>query len=111
MIAWTIYITFAGAIVILFLPGGSARWIALLTSVAGFVVGLITFVRPDVDLAHFTTIVRVAWIPALGMNYHLALDGISLVLVLVTGIAAISSVLFSWDVRERAKEFFFWLLL
>ncbi|HEY6070755.1 MAG TPA: NADH-quinone oxidoreductase subunit M, partial [Chthoniobacterales bacterium] len=65
----------------------------------------------DVDLAHFTTIVRVPWAPALGMNYHLALDGISLVLVLVTGIAAVSAVLFSWDVQERAKEFFFWLLL
>jgi NADH-quinone oxidoreductase subunit M len=111
MIAWTIYITFAGAIVTLILPGGCARWMALLTSVAGFVVGLITFARPDVDLAHFATIVRVAWIPALGVNYHLGLDGISLVLILVTGIVAISAVLFSWDVRERAKEFFFWLLL
>jgi NADH-quinone oxidoreductase subunit M len=111
MIAWTIYITFAGAIVILFLPGIFTRWIALFTSIAGFAVGVMTFVRPDVDLAHFTTVVRVSWVPALAMNYHLALDGISLVLVLVTGIAAISAVLFSWDVRERAKEFFFWLLL
>ena len=65
----------------------------------------------DVDLAHFTTIVRVPWVPALGMNYHLALDGISLTLVLVTGIVAISAVLFSWDVTDRANEFFFWLLL
>jgi NADH-quinone oxidoreductase subunit M len=111
MIAWTIYITFAGAVVTLVLPRGFARWTALLTSVAGFVVGLITSARPDVDLAHFTTIVRVPWIPALGMNYHLGLDGISLVLILVTGIVAVSAVLFSWDVRERAKEFFFWLLL
>src|ERR1700736_560745 len=111
MIAWTIYITFAGAIVILFLPGIFTRWIALFTSIAGFAVGVMTFVRPDVDLAHFTTVVRVSWVPALAMNYHLALDGIRLVLVLLTGIAAISAVLFSWDVRERAKEFFFWLLL
>ncbi|PYK84018.1 MAG: NADH-quinone oxidoreductase subunit M [Verrucomicrobia bacterium] len=54
---------------------------------------------------------RVPWVPALGMNYHLALDGISLTLVLVTGIAAISAVLFSWDVTDRPNEFFFWLLL
>ena len=111
MIAWTIYITFAGAVVTLVLPRGFARWMALLTSVAGFVVGLITFARPDVDLVHFATVVRVPWIPALGMNYHLGLDGISLVLILVTGIVAVSAVLFSWDVRERAKEFFFWLLV
>ncbi|MEY2543922.1 MAG: NADH-quinone oxidoreductase subunit [Verrucomicrobiota bacterium] len=111
MIAWTIYLTFAGAIVLLVLPRVFARWIALVTATAGFVVSLATFFCDDIDLAHFTTIVRVAWVPALGMNYHLALDGISLTLVLVTGISAISAVLFSWDVIDRANEFFFWLLL
>jgi NADH-quinone oxidoreductase subunit M len=111
MIAWTIYQSFAGAITILCLPRVFSRWIALATTLAGFGIGLVTFSRDDVDLAHFKTIVRVPWFPALGINYHLALDGISLVLVLVTGIAAISAVLFSWDVEERAKEFFFWLLL
>jgi NADH-quinone oxidoreductase subunit M len=111
MIAWTIYITFAGAVVLLVLPRVFARWIALVTAAAGFAISLATFFYDDVDLAHFTTIVRVPWVPALGMNYHLALDGISLTLVLVTGIAAISAVLFSWDVADRANEFFFWLLL
>src|SRR5438270_3116008 len=111
MIAWTIYITFAGAIVLLVLPRVFARWIALVTAAAGFAVSLATFFCDDVDLAHFTTIVRVPWVPALGMNYHLALDGIGLTLILVTGIAALSAVLFSWDVEDRAKEFFFWLLL
>jgi NADH-quinone oxidoreductase subunit M len=111
MIAWTIYITFAGAIVLPLLPRVFARWIALVTAIAGFAISLTTFFCDDVDLAHFTTIVRVPWFPALGMNYHLALDGISLTLILVTAIAAISAVLFSWDVTDRANEFFFWLLL
>src|SRR5882724_8397443 len=113
MIAWTIYITFAGAIVLLVLPRVFARWIALVTATAGFAVSLATFFCDDVDLAHFTTIVRLPWLPALGMNYHLALDGISLTLILVTSITAVSSVLFSWDVAndQRPNEFFFWLLL
>src|SRR2546429_5379584 len=111
MIAWTIYITFAGAIILLVLPRVFARWIALVTATAGFAISLATFFCDDIDLAHFTTIVRIPWVPALGMNYHLALDGISLTLVLVTGIAAISAVLFSWDVTDRANEFFLWLLL
>src|SRR6266704_3422991 len=111
MIAWTIYITFAGAVVLLVLPRGFAHWIALVAAIAGFAISLATFFCDDVDLGHFTTIIRVPWIPALGMNYHLALDGISLTLVLVTGLAAISAILFSWDVSDRAKEFFFWLLL
>src|SRR5256714_8528769 len=111
MIAWTIYITFAGAIVLLVLPRVFARWIALVTAAAGFAVSLATFFCDDVDLAHFTTIVRVPWVPALGMNYQLAIDGVSLTMVLVTGISAVSTVLFSWDVEDRQNEFFFWLLL
>jgi NADH-quinone oxidoreductase subunit M len=111
MIAWTIYITFAGAVLLLFLPRIFSRWIALATTAASFAVSLAAFFCDDVDLSHFTTIVRVAWVPMLGMEYHLAVDGISLTLVLVTSITAFSSVLFSWDVDLRQNEFFFWLLL
>src|SRR6266513_619671 len=112
MIACTIYVTFTGAVVLLFMPRVFSRWIALLTTVAGFAMSLIAlFQTPIANLAHFTTTVRVPWVAALGMNYHLAVDGISLTMVLVTGIVAVSTVLFSWDVEHRQNEFFFWLLL
>src|SRR6266513_5948199 len=112
MIAWTICVTCGGAVVLLVSPRVFARWLARLTAIAGLILCLITFVRtPIAYLAHFTTIVRVPWVPTLGMNYHLALDGISLTMVLVTGISAVSTVLFSWDVEHRQNEFFFWLLL
>src|SRR5438477_1194026 len=112
MIAWTIYITFAGAVLLLLFPGVFARWITLLTTIAGLALGVVAFVStPIADLAHFTTIVKVPWVPLLGMNYHLAIDGVSLTMVLVTGISAVSTALFSWDVDHRQREFFFWLLL
>src|ERR1041385_5034707 len=112
MIAWTIYLTFAGAVLLLLLPREWARWIALFATIAGLALGTVVFVgTPIADLAHFTTIVRLPWVPALGMNYHLAIDGVSLTMVLVTGISAVSTVLFSWDVDHRQREFFFWLLL
>jgi len=112
MIAWTIYITFAGAALLLVLPRAFARWIALLATIAGLGLDIITFIRtPIAELTHFATIVRVPWVPGLGMNYHLAIDGITLTMLLVTGISAVSTVLFSWDVEHRQNEFFFWLLL
>ena len=55
---------------------------------------------------------RVPWIPRLGLEYHLAADGISLTLLLLTGIVAVAGILFSWNVEHRAKEFFaFYLAL
>src|SRR5438270_13605190 len=102
MIAWTIYITFASAVLLLLLPRAFARWIALLATIAGLALGLIALVRTPVpDLAHFTTIVRVPWVPGVGMNYDLAIDGVSLTMVVVTGLSAVSTVLFSWDVEHE----------
>jgi NADH-quinone oxidoreductase subunit M len=110
MIAWTIYVTFGAALLLLFLPQALARWMALLTTVAGFAISLSEFFTVS-NPAAFKTIIQLPWIKVLGFQYHLAADGISLTMCLVTGLTAVSAVLFSWDVEERPNEFFFWLLL
>src|SRR3954470_21278881 len=110
MIAWTIYVTFGGALLLLFLPNVLARWMALLTALTGFAITLQGFFD-NTDNGTFKTIVQLPWIRTLGFEYHLAVDGISLTMCLVTGLTAVSAVLFSWDVEERPNEFFFWLLL
>jgi NADH-quinone oxidoreductase subunit M len=113
MLAWTIYISFLGALVLLLLPKGKdglARAVALLTAVAGFGIGLTAFIENRTGA--MWTIVSAPWIPGLGIHYHLAADGISLSLVLLTGIVAVTGILFSWNIEERTREFFaFYLLL
>src|SRR5207253_3353205 len=57
-------------------------------------------------------IAKLPWIPSLGIEFHLAADGISLTLVLLTGLAAVAGILFSWNLEHRVKEFFaFYLAL
>jgi NADH-quinone oxidoreductase subunit M len=113
MLAWTIYISFLGALVLMLLPRNvvrTARALALLVAAAGFAVTLVGFAQQR--SGELTTVVRIAWVPALGIEYHLASDGISLTLLLLTGIVAIAGILFSWNVEHRAKEFFaFYLAL
>ncbi|MHB1023716.1 MAG: complex I subunit 4 family protein [Acidobacteriaceae bacterium] len=113
MLGWTIYISFLGAFALLLLPKSSttsARILALLTAVAGFAITLTAFVQHRTG--EMLTVTRVPWIPSLGIEYHLAADGISLVLILLTGIIAITGILFSWNIEHRTKEFFaFYLLL
>jgi NADH-quinone oxidoreductase subunit M len=114
MLAWTIYVSFLGALVLMLLPreaARAARLIALLTAVAGCGVALAGAMQQP-NPAEAATIVRVPWIPSLGARYYLAADGISLVLVVLTGLAAIAGILFSWNVEKRTKEFFaFYLAL
>jgi NADH-quinone oxidoreductase subunit M len=52
------------------------------------------------------TLVKVPWVSALGLEFHLAADGISVTLVLLTAVAALAGVAFSWNVAHRTREFF-----
>jgi NADH-quinone oxidoreductase subunit M len=113
MLAWTIYLSFAGALVEALLPKGKAglaRWfalsvamLALLHAVGGFAAGM----------GHGRQIiVDIPWVPSMGIHFLLAADGISRVLVLLTGLAAVAGILFSWNVEHRTNEFFaFYLAL
>jgi NADH-quinone oxidoreductase subunit M len=106
MLAWTIYISFLGVLVLL-LPKVSvpaARIIAMLTAMGGLAVTVVGFVQQPTGA--MMTVARVPWVPSLGIEYHLAADGISLTLLLLTGIVAITGILFSWNIEHRAKEFF-----
>ncbi|MFH0886908.1 MAG: NADH-quinone oxidoreductase subunit M [bacterium] len=51
------------------------------------------------------------WIPQLGINYHLGIDGISLPLILLTVILTVVSLLYSWNTKDRVKEYFVLFLL
>jgi len=111
MIAWTIYLTFAGALLVLLLPR-YAREIALAATGVATVISGVALCGLE-DTGAMETIVRVPWISALGANieFHLAADGISLAMALVTGITGFAAVLFSWNIEKRQREFFLWLLL
>src|SRR6266481_6558653 len=113
MLAWTIYITFIGVAVLMLLPKENARLariVAILTASIGFVIGLGEFFAAKPG--QIETVTKVPWIPSLGIEYYLAADGISITLVLLTGLAAIAGILFSWNVEHRAQEFFaFYLAL
>jgi NADH-quinone oxidoreductase subunit M len=114
MLAWTIYISYAAAAALFLLPRSAkpalARFIALIATAAGFKIALAAFISHRTGLSF--TIVDIPWVPSLGIRYSLSADGISLSLVLLTGIIAVAGVLFSWDIADRTNEFFaFYLLL
>src|ERR1035437_5084527 len=113
MLAWTIYLSFAGALVEALLPKGKAglaRWfalsiavLALLHAIGGFAAGMGQGREIIVDIP---------WVPSMGIHCLLAADGISRVLVLLTGLAAVAGILFSWNFEHRTNEFFaFYLAL
>ncbi len=114
VVSWAIYIPFVGALVLLCLPrvtSVQARWIGLCTMVAAAAAALLGGIA-IVPSSGFAEITRLSWIPSLGIEYHLAVDGISLCLLALTAIASVVGVLFSWNIEDRARGFFvFYLIL
>src|SRR5690606_27167970 len=110
----TIYVSFAGALIALAVGARSAsaaRWTALVTALAGWAITLLAAAN-FTPSAGIQTLVDTSWIPQLGIRYQLGADGISLTLVVLTGLAAVAGILFSWNVTERVGEFFaFYLTL
>ncbi|MCX8091293.1 MAG: NADH-quinone oxidoreductase subunit M [Verrucomicrobiae bacterium] len=92
----------------------AARKLALFTALAGLALALTGFIQgaPEFRAGKMIPLADAPWIPSLGIRYQLAADGISATLVLLTGIAAVAGILFSWNIEHRAKEFFaFYLAL
>ncbi|HEU4797453.1 MAG TPA: NADH-quinone oxidoreductase subunit M, partial [bacterium] len=113
MLSLITFLPLAGGIIILFLPKtrqGLMKNVALLASAATFVLSLILVVMYRVGQGmQFQEIFR--WIPGIGINYHLGVDGLSLPLFVLTALLSVLSVVYSWRIDYRLKEYLFLFLL
>ena len=91
MLAWTIYLSFAGALLEALLPKSKpalARVVGLLVALGGLVLAVAGFAA--LAGQGRVVITDVPWVPLMGIRFTLAADGISLVLVLLTGLASVA---------------------
>jgi len=114
---WLSVVTFAplaGGVVMLLVPRGRRnvlRWWALLVSLAvfGLSVGmLVTFKAGD---AGYQMLEHASWIPSLGVDYVMGVDGVSLFMVVLTTFLTPIAVLASWNVEREPRAYFFAFLL
>lgn len=88
------------------------RWVAFLTAVAAFFVSLPLYFMFDSNTWHMQFVENVPWIPQFGINYHLGIDGISLLLILLTTFLSALAILSTWSaVTEGVKGYMVSLLL
>jgi NADH-quinone oxidoreductase subunit M len=79
---------------------------ALGVALATFVLSLPLYFRFDGKSAEYQFVERAPWVPSLGVGYHLGLDGISLLLVLLTTFVTPIALGSAWRaIDDRVKEF------
>ncbi|MGQ0811463.1 MAG: complex I subunit 4 family protein [Nitrospiraceae bacterium] len=108
---------------LLFLPllGAIALWLVededlvrtttLAVSLLELVLATVVLVRFVPESAAMQFVERIRWIPPLGISYHLAVDGISVLFVGLTAFLTVLIVIYSWDtVRNQVRPYFMALL-
>lgn len=107
----------AGALALLLIRddeehAGLVRNVALVVSVLVFAETLLLWARFNSASGDFQFVERHAWIPAFGITYAVGVDGISLLLVVLTGFLTPLALLSAWEsVHDRTRAFCMFLLL
>jgi NADH-quinone oxidoreductase subunit M len=108
-----VFLPLVGALVLLFIPRLMSRAIfitALLFSLATFLWSLTLLGRFRSEIGGMQSVERIPWIPAYGIDYFIGIDGLSLFLVLLTTFLGPITILASWTITDRIKEYLFFML-
>ncbi len=104
-----------GAIILLFVDrrrDDTIRWIANIVASLGFLVSLPLWFWYDSANPDWQFVERAPWIPSIGAEYFLGVDGFSSLLVLLTTLMGMIAILSSWTaITERVKEYYIFLLV
>ena len=107
-------IPLAGAVLLMFAPGGRSRevWLfSVLVAAVSLALSLVIFARYDYEQGGFQFTRTFEWLDApLNIDFSLGIDGITAPLVLLNGIVLLGGVLISQTIRYRTRDFFVLLL-
>src|SRR5260221_14670870 len=108
LLSIVLFTPLAGFAVLMLIPGTQKNLIkvwANLVGFAGFLISLPLVSRFDKGAAGFQMVERADWIPSLGAKYLIGIDGISLLLVMLTTLVGFLAILSSWNaIESRVKE-------
>ncbi len=117
ILTWVAFFPLLGVVVILFIPRdrhNALRWTALLTSTVTFAISLVMLSQFDAADPGAQMAIRHPWFQLAGVEieYSLGVDGLSILLVLLTTLLTPISILSTWTaIEERVKEFMAFFLL
>jgi NADH-quinone oxidoreductase subunit M len=110
-----LFIPLAGALLLVFVPKtnqDAIRWIANIVAFAGFLVSIPLWFKVNPQDASFQLQERMHWIPLVGADYFLGVDGLSTLLILLTTLMGFIAILSSWTaITDRVKEYYIFLLI
>ena len=88
-----------------------ARLTALAAATIALLLSIWAYFSYDISAGGYQFVEQYAWLPKLGISYHVGIDGMSAPLILLTGVVMFTGVLISWGIDDRPREFFAFLFI
>lgn len=114
---WLTAITFFPLVAAAFIPllprdeGKTVRWYAMGVGLLELALILVTFGRYyDVHNPALQLVDVYPWVPQIGLNWSVGVDGLSMPLIILTGLITTLSILAAWNTTHKARLFFFLIL-
>ena len=114
LLSWIMIVCTVGMLVVLMLPAGADRPIKIVSAVCALltvVLSLVLWMGYDRAAGGLQYQEARAWLPDVGLKYHVAVDGFGVVLVTLTAVVFFTGVLSMWDLAVRVKEYFALMIL
>ncbi len=112
-ISWILLSPVIGGCLLFFVPEkktGIIKSISIASVSSSLFFAVAAFLKYDRTLGGFQFVDKIRWIPELGISYHVGVDGINLVLLLMTAILSFAGVWITFSVNKRVKEYFIFYL-
>ncbi|MCK5124870.1 MAG: NADH-quinone oxidoreductase subunit M [candidate division Zixibacteria bacterium] len=114
ILTYTIFLPLIGAVLLLFIDKekhNAIRWTSAFFSFITLIMTLVILKDFDWTTAQMQFMETHSWIPAIGSNYILGVDGISVPMLVLTSLISLIAIVISFNITKRVKEYFVFFLL
>lgn len=111
---WVLWLPIVGAVAVLLAPKAKENVIRMITLVTTSVTLLLTvllYLKFDITTADMQFVTKIPWITQFHINYHLGIDGITMLMTFLNALLFFICTLSSWTVEKNVKAYFALLLM
>jgi NADH-quinone oxidoreductase subunit M len=114
ILSFIVFTPIIASLLILLIPADrktEVRAAALAAGAIALILSIWMYFSYDIAAGGYQFVEKYTWLPALGISYHVGVDGMNAPLVLLTGVVMFTGVLISWGIDDRPREFFAFLFI
>jgi len=111
---WILWLPIIGAIAVLATPkakDNAVRMVTLITTSITLILSIVLYLKFDTSTAAMQFVVKIPWIEQFHINYHLGIDGITMLMTFLNALLFFICTLSSWTVEKNVKAYFALLLM